>query len=112
MKKYYLSIIALLLLAGCNQPPATRELALDPVWKFQTGNDIQWATPEFDDSLWPQIAPSNTWENQGFFNYDGYAWYRKTITLPDDIIKAARSEERRVGKECTVLCRSRWSPYH
>ena len=24
----------------------------------------------------------------------------------------ARSEERRVGKECTVLCRSRWSPYH
>ena len=25
---------------------------------------------------------------------------------------AARSEERRVGKECTVLCRSRWSPYH
>ena len=25
---------------------------------------------------------------------------------------AARSEERRVGKECPVLCRSRWSPYH
>ena len=23
-----------------------------------------------------------------------------------------RSEERRVGKECSELCRSRWSPYH
>ena len=23
-----------------------------------------------------------------------------------------RSEERRVGKECVRLCRSRWSPYH
>ena len=23
-----------------------------------------------------------------------------------------RSEERRVGKECHVVCRSRWSPYH
>ena len=23
-----------------------------------------------------------------------------------------RSEERRVGKECVSLCRSRWSPYH
>ena len=23
-----------------------------------------------------------------------------------------RSEERRVGKECTSWCRSRWSPYH
>ena len=24
----------------------------------------------------------------------------------------ARSEERRVGKECRCTCRSRWSPYH
>ena len=23
-----------------------------------------------------------------------------------------RSEERRVGKECCLVCRSRWSPYH
>ena len=23
-----------------------------------------------------------------------------------------RSEERRVGKECRIGCRSRWSPYH
>ena len=28
-------------------------------------------------------------------------------TLPD-----LRSEERRVGKECRLTCRSRWSPYH
>ena len=26
--------------------------------------------------------------------------------------KVLRSEERRVGKECLRLCRSRWSPYH
>jgi Ni2+-binding GTPase involved in maturation of urease and hydrogenase len=26
--------------------------------------------------------------------------------------EALRSEERRVGKECRRLCRSRWSPYH
>ena len=25
---------------------------------------------------------------------------------------SSRSEERRVGKECTIQCRSRWSPYH
>ena len=25
---------------------------------------------------------------------------------------SSRSEERRVGKECLRLCRSRWSPYH
>src|SRR3546814_10470706 len=27
-------------------------------------------------------------------------------------LQAARSEERRVGKECVSTCRSRWSPYH
>ena len=26
--------------------------------------------------------------------------------------RSSRSEERRVGKECLRLCRSRWSPYH
>ena len=29
-----------------------------------------------------------------------------------EIIEARRSEERRVGKECNQVCRSRWSPYH
>ena len=27
-------------------------------------------------------------------------------------VAQVRSEERRVGKECPQLCRSRWSPYH
>ena len=29
-----------------------------------------------------------------------------------DRLNVSRSEERRVGKECTSWCRSRWSPYH
>ena len=29
-----------------------------------------------------------------------------------DLFRVLRSEERRVGKECTSWCRSRWSPYH
>ena len=36
------------------------------------------------------------------------------LALPyqDLTIMDARSEERRVGKECRIGCRSRWSPYH
>src|SRR3546814_11632643 len=30
----------------------------------------------------------------------------------DLAVADARSEERRVGKECVSTCRSRWSPYH
>ena len=33
----------------------------------------------------------------------------KTVTKGKSMV---RSEERRVGKECTSWCRSRWSPYH
>ena len=29
-----------------------------------------------------------------------------------EIVGRMRSEERRVGKECSLTCRSRWSPYH
>ena len=44
----------------------------------------------------------------GFFDEENYF---------NDTMKAGnynnnRSEERRVGKECLRLCRSRWSPYH
>src|SRR3712207_9284587 len=35
----------------------------------------------------------------------GIQIYGRTV---EDMVEAARSEERRVGKEC----RSRWSPYH
>ena len=35
-------------------------------------------------------------------------YHGKTASEPD----GARSEERRVGKECVQPCRSRWSPYH
>ena len=52
------------------------------------------------------------------------AIFRDTFALPepahlhtDNFARAwggahLRSEERRVGKECCALCRSRWSPYH
>ena len=29
-----------------------------------------------------------------------------------NLLQKLRSEERRVGKECNQVCRSRWSPYH
>jgi RNA polymerase sigma-32 factor len=32
--------------------------------------------------------------------------------LEEGDLRPDRSEERRVGKECRRLCRSRWSPYH
>ena len=46
-------------------------------------------------------------ENQG-----AAAAYRALLRLRSTATVLHRSEERRVGKECFVPCRSRWSPYH
>ena len=36
----------------------------------------------------------------------------KQVASEADLLLVVGSEERRVGKECTIQCRSRWSPYH
>jgi UDPglucose 6-dehydrogenase len=36
----------------------------------------------------------------------------RSLNFRATLDKHERSEERRVGKECRRLCRSRWSPYH
>ena len=42
----------------------------------------------------------------------GYSFGEYDISIIVDAADDVRSEERRVGKECALLCRSRWSPYH
>src|SRR3546814_4380116 len=40
------------------------------------------------------------------------SYWALSSSLVFEAAVAARSEERRVGKECVSTCRSRWSPYH
>ena len=44
--------------------------------------------------------------------YDKEIPYSVEVVVEQFKEDAKRSEERRVGKECLRLCRSRWSPYH
>ena len=48
-------------------------------WKFTIGDKDRYSKPSYDDSDWETIYAPDTWENQGFPNYDGYGWYRKTF---------------------------------
>ena len=52
-----------------------------------------------------------------FYSLLGPSGCGKTTTLRmiagfEQPTAGERSEERRVGKECIAVCRSRWSPYH
>jgi sialate O-acetylesterase len=51
-------------------------------WKFNIGDDPAWAQKDYNDSNWDEVKAPSSWENQGYVGYDGYAWYRKKISLP------------------------------
>ena len=78
--------------------------ALAPVklpgeWKFSTDPENRgffrgWEKPGFDDSRWRSIKVPGYWENQGVtapnpafpqakLPYDGYAWYRCSVVIPE-----------------------------
>jgi hypothetical protein len=56
------------------------DVNLQSLWKFRPGDDIRRKEVDFDDSLWDEILVPARWEDQGYRDYDGYAWYRKTFT--------------------------------
>ena len=90
------------------------------------------ALADFEDSA---KAVSSGWYGTDFVRVAEY-WVKKPVKrllalMPDgridditddatgkaeryreDGAREQRSEERRVGKECAITCRSRWSPYH
>jgi hypothetical protein len=54
---------------------------LDGRWQFHTGDDPSWASPTLDDSAWEGITTDKPWGAQQHFNYTGYAWYRRHVTI-------------------------------
>ena len=49
---------------------------------------------------------------EAFRSFDRMAAFKPNLVSYARVSYDLRSEERRVGKECVSLCRSRWSPYH
>ena len=71
--------------------------------------------------LWPMCLVSKHWKTRlylkkvcvkVFFWVCFCALTLEGRQLGHGVWSFLRSEERRVGKECLRLCRSRWSPYH
>jgi hypothetical protein len=60
-------------------------LKLDGLWKFSINDSAKWAKPDYDDSAWESIKVPSAWEDQGFYGYDGYAWYRTTFSVSRDM---------------------------
>ena len=80
----------------------------DPDWFNDTANSVAIGYQALRDNTG---ANSNGVGYRALANNTGFGsngvGYRTLANNTGD-----RSEERRVGKECTIQCRSRWSPYH
>jgi cephalosporin-C deacetylase-like acetyl esterase len=61
---------------------APASLTLDREWLLMTGDDKGWADPDFDDAGWSPVEVGRPWEEAGFENYDGFAWYRTRWVVP------------------------------
>lgn len=59
------------------------EIDLEGRWSFSIGDDENWAKPDYYDADWDLIKVPARWEEQGFNGYNGYAWYRKSIAIPE-----------------------------
>lgn len=59
------------------------EISLEGIWKFAPGDEPERKEAGFDDWDWASVSVPASWETQGFKNYDGYAWYRKKIIIPE-----------------------------
>lgn len=55
---------------------------LTGIWSFATTR--QFSAPN-KDTEWKRIMVPSAWEYQGYTKYDGYAWYQKTFTLPENV---------------------------
>jgi cephalosporin-C deacetylase len=74
-----LTLYVLFLSDGANANQG--QLELNTGWKMNTGDNPDWAKPDFDDSVWDPIKVGEYWEKNGYPDYDGYAWYRTTIDI-------------------------------
>jgi hypothetical protein len=76
------------LFVSCEMGGKSKELRIPNFgWKFQTGDNLEWAKPTFDDSEWETLRIGDYWENLGYKDYDGIAWYRREIELPKRLLK-------------------------
>lgn len=96
------AVLMIVVLATGGRPdPAPLRAAstlLDGSWRFHTGDDPRWAAVDMDDSSWETMdmtAPPGKhdsdvglpdyvggWSAHGHSSYHGYAWYRRTVTVP------------------------------
>lgn len=57
--------------------------------RYDIGQKDNWAKPDYDDSAWKQVTVPGGFSELGVTDAPALVWFRKEITLPDPLPKAA-----------------------
>ena len=60
------------------------DINLYGIWDFKTGDDSSFLKNNRNDSSSVKLMVPAHWDIQGYNDYDGFAWYKKTFFLPKD----------------------------
>ncbi len=66
-----------------------KEIELEKKWRFEIGDNMAYSKADFNDVKWDSIDVPEPWENQGFPGYNGFAWYRITFRVPEELRQKA-----------------------
>jgi GH15 family glucan-1,4-alpha-glucosidase len=64
---------------------SAQTIVLPENWIFKTGDDLSYGKISIDESNWTKIKVPGNWEDQGFPNYDGFAWYRLQFNVEENL---------------------------
>ena len=84
MKRSCLFLMTVLILS-LTVYPQQNVIKFDKQWRFIPGDNIDYAKPSYDDSNWKLIGVDKMWEDQGYPNLDGFAWYRVKVFIPSSL---------------------------
>ncbi len=82
-------IIAVIAWSTASAQDKEKIAGLSGTWKINLGDNMKFAKPEYNDEDWDEIYVPSNWHAEGFRNYHGYAWYRRTFKLEysqDDVL--------------------------
>jgi cephalosporin-C deacetylase-like acetyl esterase len=77
--------IACIISCGMHAQYKTKQATFDDKWRFRPGDDTAWAFEKVDEQAWTDVSTKKGLEEQGFPQFNGYGWYRRSVSIPDSL---------------------------
>ena len=74
--------------SGPVKPDTFPELNIvDGQWRFQKGDEMQFAQAGYNDAAWMEVTLPQKWEDFANYTQDSvYGWFRRSVEVPDSLV--------------------------